>query len=188
MGPITARLFEQEAPQTVSHFVGLATGSETWRDPKNGEMAARPLYRDLTFDRVIPDFVIQAGDPTNTGRYDCGSRVKDEFAADLKFDRPGRLGVMNLGEPDSGGCEFFITNDAYAALDRAPDRNGYTIFGQVVAGQDVVAAISNVPSDAKGTPRTPVKLLGVAIRRLGPEPSPAAARQAAPKRKFPKLD
>ena len=190
LGPITAKLFEKDAPATVSHFVGLATGHQAWKDPATGEMVDRPLYSNLRFDRVAPGYMIQTGDPTNTGTYDCGIRVKDEVVPDLQFDRPGRLGIMNFGQPNTGTCEFFITADAYPALDASPGSNGYTIFGQVIDGQEIVDRISNVPHDAHGRPRAMVRLLSVVIQRVGPGPvapvlKPAAA--TAPGKK-PKID
>jgi len=188
MGSITARLFEKEAPQTVSNFVALASGTQPWRDPATGAMADRPLYKNLTFDRVIPDYVIQTGDPTNTGRYDCGVRVKDEILPDLQFDRPGRLGIMNFGQPDTGGCQFFITGDAYPELDPSPRNYGYAIFGQVVDGQEIVNRISNVPHDVKGKPRAPVWLVSVKIQRAGPGPAEPAPKKSDAPRKLPKLD
>ncbi len=188
MGPITAKLFEKEAPLTVSNFVGLATGTRAWKDPQTEAMVDRPLYSSLQFDRVSTDYVIQTGDPTGTGTYDCGVRVKDEFVADLHFDRPGRLGLMNFGRPDTGGCEFFITNDAYPELDPSPGGKGYTIFGQVVDGQEIVARISNVPHDAQGRPRMPVRLLSVTIQRIGPGPAAPASRKSANARRLPKID
>lgn len=178
-GSITAKLFEKEAPLTVSTFVGLATGNLGWKDPGTGAMVARPLYNNLRFDRVTPDYVIQTGDPTNTGTYDCGVRVKDEITPDLQFDRPGRLGLMNFGRSDTGTCEFFITNDAYAALDPSRSRNGYTIFGQVVDGQEIVGQISNVAHDAQGRPLVGVRLLSVTIQRVGAGPAPPAAKKSA---------
>ncbi|MBZ5580560.1 MAG: peptidylprolyl isomerase [Acidobacteriia bacterium] len=194
MGQITAQLFEQDAPLTVSNFVALATGLQPWKDPKTGAMVNRPLYTNLAFNRVIPEYVIQTGDPTNTGTYDCGVRVKDELDSGLRFDRPGRLGLMNSGESDTGGCQFFITDDAYSSLDPSRTRNGYTVFGQVVEGQDVVNKISNVPCDARGRPRTPVRMVSVSIRRVGegpapPKPEPVSeSRQPSAPTKLPKLD
>ena len=191
VGSITAKLFEKEAPLTVNSFVGLANGTQPWKDPQTGAAVKRPLYRNMPFDHIVPDYAIQTGDPTGTGRYDCGVRVKDEFAEDLQFDRPGRLGIMNFGVPDSGSCEFFITNDAYAALDRYPGNQGYTIFGQVVEGQEIVEKISNLPRDAHDRPRMQVRLVSVTIQRVGPGPAISQPRiLVAPTRptKLPKLD
>jgi peptidyl-prolyl cis-trans isomerase A (cyclophilin A) len=179
MGQITAKLFEQEAPLNVRNFVALARGTKPWKDPNTGAMVTKPLYNNITFHRVIPNFMIQTGDPTATGSHDCGIRMKDEIVPSLKFDRPGRLGVANIGRPNSGGCQFFITEVAYPSLDPAPGNSGYTIFGQVVEGQEVVGRIARVPRDSQDKPRTPVKLVSVTIKRVGPEPARAPARKGA---------
>ena len=188
MGSITAKLFEKETPQTVSAFVRLATGNLPWADPSSGEMVSRPLYNNLTFDHVIPGYVIQTGDPTNSGSYDCGIRIKDEFVPDLEFDRPGRLAIRNFGQPDTGTCQFVVTDDAYPTLDSSPARHGYAIFGQVVDGQEIVSRISSVPRDSQGRPRVPVRLLSVTITRTGPGPAVPPIRKAVLPRKPPRID
>jgi peptidyl-prolyl cis-trans isomerase A (cyclophilin A) len=179
MGTITAVLYEKEAPVTVRNFVALARGTKPWKDPKTGAMVAKPLYNNITFHRVIPNFMIQTGDPTATGSHDCGFTIKDEIVPSLKFDRPGRLGMANTGRPNSGGCQFFITEVPYPSLDPAPGNSGYTIFGQVVEGEDLVGKIARVPRDSTDKPRTPVRLISVTIKRVGPE---APATKAAPKK------
>jgi len=180
MGTIVAVLYEKEAPVTVQNFVALARGTKAWKDPKSGAMVAKPLYNGVTFHRVIPRFMIQTGDPTGTGAHDCGFTIKDEVVPSLKFDRPGRLGMANLGSPHSGACQFFITQVPYPSLD--PPNGLYTIFGQVVEGQDVVDKIEAVPTDANNKPRTPVRIVSVTIKREGPPPAPAPAakKTAAP--------
>ena len=162
-GNFVARLYDKETPATVRNFVGLAEGTVAWRDPESRKLVKRPLYRGMTFHRVVPRDAIQAGDPTGIGSYNCGVTVADEFLPGLRFDRAGRLAMANSGAPDSGGCQFFITANV------APQWNGkYTIFGQVVEGQDVVARISRAPvRDEK--PLAPVKLVGVRIERIKPE-------------------
>lgn len=186
MGQITARLFEQDRPLSVAHFVALATGAQAWVDPKTGAPVNRPLYDNLLFNRVIPDYVIQTGDPTDTGRYDCGVEVKDERVPELTFDRPGRLGIVNAGAPDTGGCQFFITDDAYPSLDPSAENHGYTVFGQVVSGQDIVDRISRVPHDEAGKPREAVKLISVKISRIGLGPAaPPAGRSGRVTRRVP---
>jgi len=176
MGAITARLFEKETPITVRNFVALARGTKAWKDPKTGAMVAKPLYNNITFHRVIPSFMIQTGDPTGTGSHDCGFTIPDEPVATLKYDGPGKLGMANLGSPHSGGCQFFITEVAYPSLN-----GGYTLFGQVVEGQDIVAKIARVPRGANDKPTTPVMLKSVTIQREGPPPAPAtAAKSPAP--------
>ena len=181
MGTITAQLFEKEAPATVRNFVALARGNKPWKDPKTGAMAAKPLYSNITFHRVIPNFMIQTGDPTGIGNHDCGIKLRDEIVPTLKFDKPGRVAMANIGEPNTGGCQFFITEAAYPSLDPAPGNSGYTIFGQVVDGQDVVNKIGHVPTGANDKPRMPVRLISVTIKRVGPEPAPPPAK-AAPKK------
>jgi cyclophilin family peptidyl-prolyl cis-trans isomerase len=179
MGTITAQLYEKEAPITVRNFVALARGTKPWRDPKTSAMAAKPLYNNITFHRVIPNFMIQTGDPTATGSHNCGITIKDEIVPSLKFDKPGRLAMANIGAPNTGGCQFFITEQANPGLDPAPGNSGYTIFGQVTEGQDLVGKIARVPRDAQDKPRTPVRLISVTIKRVGPEPAAAAPKKAA---------
>ncbi len=177
MGTITARLFEKETPVTVQNFVALAKGQKPWKDPKTGAMAAKPLYNGITFHRVIPNFMIQTGDPTATGSHNCGITIKDEIVPGLNFDRPGRLGMANIGRPNTGGCQFFITEIPYPSLN-----GGYTVFGQVVEGQDIVGKIARVSRDANDKPRTPVMLNKVTIERVGSEPEPAAKKAPATKK------
>ena len=159
-GVITAQLFEKETPRTVHTFIGLAGGTQPWLDPKTQKPANRPLYENLIFHRVIPDFMIQTGDPTETGAHNCGFKLPDEFVASLKFDRPGRLGMANAG-PGTAACQFFITEDKYAAGD-----GKYAIFGQVVDGQPLVAKISHVIRDDKDRPNLPAKLIKITFMRL----------------------
>lgn len=183
MGDVTVQLFEKDTPIAVHNFVGLAKGTRPWKDAKTGAMVKRPLYNNTTFHRIMPNGMIQGGDPTGTGSHECGITIHDEFLPSLKFDQPGRLAVANTGTPNSGGCQWFLT-----VASRIPswDKN-YTIFGQVVDGQDVVKAISNVPGnklpEGGVRPTTPVKLTAVTIERVGPEPPAAPAKQAVPAKK-----
>jgi cyclophilin family peptidyl-prolyl cis-trans isomerase len=159
VGTITAELFEKQTPVTVRTFIGLARGTQPWLDPKTRKVATRPLYQNLIFHRVIPDFMIQTGDPTETGAHNCGFKLPDEFRDDLKFDRPGRLAMANAG-PGTAACQFFITEDKY------PAGNGlYTIFGQVVDGQKLVSKISHVIRDERDRPRMPTKLIKITFLR-----------------------
>ncbi len=166
-GVITAQLFEKETPVTVHAFIGLARGTQPWLDPKTRKPATHPLYENLIFHRVIPDFMIQTGDPTGTGAYDCGFRLPDEFVASLKFDRPGRLAMANAG-PGTAACQFFITEDKYAAGD-----GHYAIFGQVVDGQPLVAKIAHVIRDNKDRPNIPTKLIKITFLRMPGTAAPA---------------
>jgi cyclophilin family peptidyl-prolyl cis-trans isomerase len=122
--------------------------------------------------------MIQTGDPTATGAHDCGFTIKDEVVPSLKFDRPGRLGMANIGSPHTGACQFFITDKPYPSLD--PPSGTYTIFGQVVDGIDVVDKIDHVPTGANDKPITPVKVTSIQIKREGPPPASATPAKKAP--------
>lgn len=159
-GAITAVLYEKATPIAVRNFVALAQGTKPWKDPKTGAMVKRPLYDNLIFHRVLPGLMIQSGDPTATGSHNCGITIPDEFLPGLKFDRAGRLAVANTGAPDSGGCQFFITTDIMVQWS-----GKYTIFGDVVSGQDVADKISH--ARVKGDrPVVPAKLISVTIERI----------------------
>ena len=163
-GTIVAVLYEKETPASVKNFVELAQGVKAWREPQNGAMVKRPLYNNITFHRVLRGQAIQSGDPTGTSGHNCGVSVPDELRLSLNFDRSGRLAVANTGEPNSGGCQFFITDDLVRDWNQK-----YTIFGQVVSGMDVVHAISTAPLHGD-KPVDPVKLISVTISRVGPAP------------------
>jgi len=175
-GVITAQLFEKEAPVTVAHFVGLAKGTKAWLDPKTKAMVRRPMFNNILFYRVMLDGMIQAGDVTGKGSTPCGVHVRDEIVPTLKFDKPGRLAMANRGEKNTAECEWFITQAS-----PIPQYDGsYTIFGQVVEGQDVVKAISRVAA-VQTIAKNPAKLITVTIKRVGPPPAPAApAKRTAP--------
>ena len=164
MGDITARLWEKDTPLTVENFVALAEGTKATLNPKTRKMEKQRLYDNITFHRVVPDQMIQSGDPTGTGMHNCGFTIRDEYLPGLRFDSVGKLAMANTGEPDSGGCQFFITVSPMQVW------NGkYTIFGVVVEGQDVVAKINH--ARVRGDkPVEPVKLNSVTIERVGPEP------------------
>ena len=84
MGTITAELYEKEVPNTVRNFIGLARGTRPWLDPKTRKMVLQPLYDDITFHRVIPDFMVQTGDPTGTGAHNCGFLLPDEIVTGFR--------------------------------------------------------------------------------------------------------
>jgi cyclophilin family peptidyl-prolyl cis-trans isomerase len=163
----------------VKSFVDLAEGRKAFRDPKTGQKALRPLYNGITFHRVISGFMLQTGDPTASGSYDPGFTIPDEFVPSLRFDRPGRLGMANVGDPNTGTCQFFITEVPTPHLN-----DKHTVFGQVVEGQDVVSKIARVPVDANSKPRTAVTITRVVIEREGPPPAAAPpARKGTPAKK-----
>jgi peptidyl-prolyl cis-trans isomerase A (cyclophilin A) len=159
MGDIVIELFEDKAPNTVANFVGLASGTKEWSDPKSGEKMKRSLYNGTIFHRVIPGFMIQGGDPLGNGTGGPGFRFADEFHADLKHNKAGILSMANAG-PNTNGSQFFITQKATPWLD-----GRHSVFGAVVKGQNVVDAIINVPRDSRDRPIKDVVLQQVVISR-----------------------
>jgi len=159
MGEIIIHLFEDKAPKTVANFVGLATGTTAWSDPKSGQQVKRPLYNGTIFHRVIPNFMIQGGDPLGIGSGGPGYRFPDEFHPELRHDKPGILSMANAG-PNSNGSQFFIIHQATPWLDEK-----HSVFGEVVRGHDVVEAIGNTPRDGRDKPLADVVLAEVVISR-----------------------
>ncbi|HZD68730.1 MAG TPA: peptidylprolyl isomerase [Actinomycetes bacterium] len=145
-GEIRVQLFSDTAPKTVENFVGLATGSKTWSDPRSGARQSRPLYEGTIFHRVIPQFMIQGGDPLGNGRGGPGYTFEDEVGGPHRFDRPGRLAMANAG-PNTNGSQFFITQAPTPWLD-----GKHTIFGQVVGGMEVVDSIAAIDRDPQDRP------------------------------------
>jgi peptidyl-prolyl cis-trans isomerase A (cyclophilin A) len=137
MGDIVLKLLPEKAPKTVENFVGLAEGTREWADPRTGQKQKKPLYDGTVFHRVIPQFMIQGGDPLGTGTGGPGYKFADEIGPDNKFSRAGLLAMANAG-PNTNGSQFFITEVPTPHLDR-----GHTIFGEVVKGGDLVAKIAN---------------------------------------------
>ena len=157
-GAFKVRLLPENAPIAVANFVDLATGKREWRDPRDGQRKTEPLYDGTVFHRVIPDFMIQGGDPEGTGRGGPGYRFEDEFTpGGPKFDKKGILAMANAG-PDSNGSQFFVTVGPTPHLN-----NRHTIFGEVTEGLEVVEAISTVPTDPTDRPSTDVVLERVEI-------------------------
>ncbi len=135
LGDIVVKLLPEKAPKTVENFVGLAEGTKEWKDPRSGQMVKKPLYDGTVFHRVIPQFMIQGGDPLGNGTGGPGYKFADEIGPDNKFSKPGLLAMANAG-PNTNGSQFFITEVATPWLDR-----GHTIFGEVVKGFDLVPRI-----------------------------------------------
>ena len=159
MGDIVVQLHEDRAPKTVANFIGLATGTKEWTDPKTGEKTNRPLYNGTIFHRVIPNFMIQGGDPLGKGTGGPGYRFEDEFNPELKHSKGGIMSMANAG-PNTNGSQFFITVAATPWLD-----GKHSVFGEVVKGQDVVNAIANTPRDFADRPAKEVVLKEVTIKR-----------------------
>src|SRR6266511_4815790 len=157
-GKILCRLFEKEAPKTVANFVELAEGKRDWKDSVSGKQGPGPLYNGTIFHRVIPNFMIQGGDPSGTGTGGPGYRFEDETkGSPHKFDKAGKLAMVNAG-PNTNGSQFFITVAATPWL-----TGNHTIFGEITEGYEVVEAISNAPTDSRDRPQTPVVLERVDI-------------------------
>ena len=166
-GKIVCELHEKEAPETVKNFIGLTEGTKEYKDPKTGQMKKGRYYDGTVFHRVIPEFMIQGGDPTGTGMGGPGYKFKNESAPNLDFSKPGRLAMANSG-PDTNGSQFFITEGPVGL-----PASGYTIFGTVVEGLDVVKKIARVPKDPSNPehskPVKPPVLEKVTIERVAAE-------------------
>jgi peptidyl-prolyl cis-trans isomerase A (cyclophilin A) len=158
-GKLTCTLFPDKAPIGVANFIGLAEGTKDWISPVTHQKKhGAPLYDGTIFHRVIPDFMIQGGDPAGNGMGDPGYQFKNEVSPDLKFDRPGRLAYANAG-PDTNGSQFFITEVAYPSLN-----GGYTIFGQCdEASVALVKQIARMGRDSNDRPYRPVKINHITI-------------------------
>jgi len=160
-GTIVCRLFEDEAPVTVKNFIELAEGSREWTDPRGGKKSNSPLYDGTIFHRVIPDFMVQGGDPTGTGMGGPGYKFQDETkGSPHKFDKPGKLAMANAG-PNTNGSQFFITVAATHWL-----TGNHTIFGEVVEGQEIADKITTLPRNRQDKPLKDVVLDSVKIERV----------------------
>jgi peptidyl-prolyl cis-trans isomerase A (cyclophilin A) len=189
-GKMTCTLFPDKAPVGVANFIALAQGTKDWTNPvSHAKKHGVPLYDGTIFHRVIPEFMIQGGDPAGTGSGDVGFQFKNETSPALQFDRPGRLAYANAG-PDTNGSQFFITEVPYPHLN-----GGYTIFGQCdEATVALVKQIARMGRDSNDRPYRPVKINHITILKAGAAPTaklaaakpataakPAVKKPAAPK-------
>ena len=170
-GKLTCTLFPDKAPIGVANFIGLSDGTKDWTSPVTHQKKhGVPLYDGTIFHRVIPEFMIQGGDPLGTGTGDPGYQFKNETSPDLKFDRSGRLAYANAG-PDTNGSQFFITEVPYPSLN-----GGYTIFGQCDdASVALVKQIARMGRDANDRPYRPVKINHISITQGAAAPAKPAA-------------
>lgn len=159
-GTIVCRLFEKDAPKTVANFTDLAEGKREWTHPTTRKKSTDPLYNGTVFHRVIPDFMIQGGDPQGTGMGGPGYQFEDETkGSPHRFDKSGKLAMANAG-PNTNGSQFFITVAATEWL-----TGKHTIFGEVVEGYDVVEKISKAAKNRQDRPNKDVVLQSVTIER-----------------------
>lgn len=178
-GDLKCELFPGKAPKAVANFIGLATGEKDWTNPATGRVEHhRPLYDGVIFHRVIPDFMIQGGDPLGVGTGGPGYTFADELLPDLLFDRPGRLAMANAG-PNTNGSQFFVTEKAQPGLDPClddagcwrgsrlvPKGTGYTIFGQCdEKAVELVKKIARMPRGPGDRPLEPVKIVHIQIAK-----------------------
>ena len=173
LGDIVLVLEEKRAPKTVANFVGLATGKITWTNHNDEAQVGVPLYDGVRFHRVIPDFMIQCGDPLSRepsmsrawGTGGPGYRFEDEFHPELRHQGAGILSMANAG-PGTNGSQWFITERSTPHLD-----NRHSVFGKVVSGLDVAHKIANVARDGRDRPTTDVVLNQVEIFRSADKPA-----------------
>jgi cyclophilin family peptidyl-prolyl cis-trans isomerase len=168
-GDLHCTLLPKVAPIGVENFVGLANGTKDWTSPvTHAKKTGVPLYDGTIFHRVIPEFMIQGGDPLGTGTGDPGYKFKNETSSAVKFDRPGRLAYANAG-PNTNGSQFFITEVPYPSLN-----GGYTIFGQCdPAAVELVKKIARMARDGE-RPVRPVKITHIEIQNATAAPKPPA--------------
>jgi peptidyl-prolyl cis-trans isomerase A (cyclophilin A) len=198
-GDMKCTLFPDKAPKAVANFAGLARGTKDWQDPLTGQkIHGKPLYDGVIFHRVIPEFMIQGGDPSGTGAGNVGFRFEDELHGDLLFDQPGRLAMANAG-PNTNSSQFFITEKEQPGLNpclddggcqrpygRVPKNSGYTIFGQCDAATvELVKKIARMPRGTNDRPVDPVKITHVEIvegaRPAAPPAATTPSAQSSPK-------
>jgi peptidyl-prolyl cis-trans isomerase A (cyclophilin A) len=159
LGTIELTLFKDKAPKTVENFIGLAKGTKTWTDPVSGKtMKNKSLYKGTIFHRVIPDFMIQGGDPLGKGIGGPGYQFEDEFSPLDSFNKAGILAMANAG-PGTNGSQFFITVAPTPHLNQR-----HTLFGEVTKGLDVAIKISKVERDPMDKPNTDIKIESITIK------------------------
>ena len=197
-GDMKCELFPEKSPKAVANFIGLAKGTKPWNDPATGKpIHGKPLYDGVIFHRVIPDFMIQTGDPSGTGSGDVGFEISDRLAPDLLFDQPGRLAMANRGgDPATSSSQFFITEKELPFLNPCLDEGGcpqlrrakgtgYIIFGQCDADTvELVKKIARMPRGPNDRPANPVKIIHIDIQGAGKStPAKPAAKKTGPQPK-----
>ena len=159
-GVFKVLLYHKGAPKTVQNFIDLAEGTTEWLHPRTrATQKNKPYYNGLAFHRIIEGFMIQGGCPEGSGRGGPGYRFSDEFHPELRHVGAGMLSMANSG-PNTNGSQFFVTLDDTPHLD---DR--HAVFGKVVGGMDVIAAIGEVETGAQDRPVDPVVIETLTIER-----------------------
>lgn len=180
-GKLTCTLFPDKAPIGVANFIGLATGTKDWKNPVSGATKhGVPLYDGTIFHRVIPEFMIQGGDPAGTGSgADPVKQFKNETSPDLLFDQPGRLAYANAG-PNTNSSQFFITEVAFTGQQGKMLNGNYTIFGQCDdASVALVKQIARMSRDSNDKPYRPIKINHITIQRGAGVARPAGTAKPA---------
>jgi peptidyl-prolyl cis-trans isomerase A (cyclophilin A) len=206
-GDMKCELFPDKSPHAVANFIGLSRGAKAWNNPLTGKkVQGKPLYDGVIFHRVIPDFMIQTGDPgAGTGQDDVGFEISDTLAPDLLFDQPGRLAMANRGgNPATSASQFFITEKELPFLNPCLDEGGcpqlrrqkgtgYIIFGQCDPGTvELVKKIARMPCTGgpcnanNSHPANPVKITHIDIQSAGSSAKPAAKKTSAQPKTAPK--
>ena len=167
-GKMTCTLFPDKAPIGVANFIGLSNGTKDWKTPTGATKHGVPLYDGTIFHRVIPEFMIQGGDPAGTGSGPDPVKVfKNEASPDLKFDKPGRLAYANAG-PNTNSSQFFITEVAFSGQQASMLNGNYTIFGQCDdASVALVKQIAAMSRDSNDKPYRPIKINHITIQKPG---------------------
>jgi peptidyl-prolyl cis-trans isomerase A (cyclophilin A) len=166
MGNVVIKLEEERTPKTVKNFVGLAMGTQEWKDPRTGETKKGvPYYDGTIFHRVIPEFMAQGGDPLGRGTGGPGYKFGDEFHPELRHDVPGVLSMANAG-PGTNGSQFFLCEKATPWLD-----NKHSVFGKAVVGADVIKKITHSQTGANDRPVTDIVIKKLEIFRSESTPT-----------------
>ena len=158
-GPFTVRLFDQEAPNTVANFVGLAEGTKEWTDPRTNKKVTQPYYDGIVFHRIIDGFMIQGGDPLGQGIGGPGYKFADEFHPSLRHSKAGILSMANSG-PNTNGGQFFITLGPTPHLD-----NRHSVFGEVVEGMEIVKKIGSAKTGRGDRPVKDIVIETITVER-----------------------
>ena len=158
-GTFKVKLYDDKAPKTVANFVGLATGTQEWTDPKTNQKVSRPFYDGLIFHRVIDGFMIQGGCPLGQGTGGPGYKFADEFHPTLRHSKAGILSMANSG-PNTNGGQFFITLGPTPHLD-----NRHSVFGEVVEGMEIVKQIGSTKVGPRDRPVKDIVIEAITIER-----------------------